>query len=122
MRALAAIQANNPSKLTAAISALSEAFWLHHEPISKPEVVSAILSKALGDADAKAAMEGAQGDAKKLLAANTDKAFASGAFGLPWFECQNSNGDIEGFWGVDHMGQVFDFLGLERPGEVRAQL
>lgn len=39
---------------------------------------------------------------------------ASGAFGLPWFECTNSKGETEGFWGVDHMGLVVEFLGLDR--------
>jgi hypothetical protein len=27
----------------------------------------------------------------------------------------NSKGETEGFWGVDHLGQMTDFLGLERP-------
>lgn len=53
-------------------------------------------------------------DIKALLISNTDQAFNSGAFGLPWFECTNSKGETEGFWGVDHLGQVADFLGLDR--------
>jgi 2-hydroxychromene-2-carboxylate isomerase len=51
---------------------------------------------------------------KSLLTSNTDKAFQSGAFGLPWFECTNTEGQTEGFWGIDHLGQVVDFLGLDR--------
>jgi 2-hydroxychromene-2-carboxylate isomerase len=54
-------------------------------------------------------------EGKDLLLKNTDKAFEDGAFGLPWFKCTNSKGETEGFWGVDHLGQVTDFLGLERP-------
>lgn len=27
----------------------------------------------------------------------------------------NAKGETEGFWGVDHMGQLCDHLGLERP-------
>jgi hypothetical protein len=46
--------------------------------------------------------------------ANTDKAFADGAFGLPWMVCTNTQGKTEGFWGVDHMGQVVQFLGLSK--------
>jgi hypothetical protein len=42
-------------------------------------------------------------------------AFNDGAFGLPWFTCINSEGKTEGFWGLDHLGQVSDFLGLDRP-------
>jgi hypothetical protein len=52
---------------------------------------------------------------KKALLENTDKAFAEGAFGLPWMVCTNSKGQKEGFWGVDHLGQVIHFLGLEKP-------
>lgn len=46
---------------------------------------------------------------------NTDRAFANGAFGLPWMICVNADGKMEGFWGVDHLGQVVQFLGLEKP-------
>lgn len=28
----------------------------------------------------------------------------------------NSKGKTEGFWGIDHMGQLCDHLRLERPG------
>lgn len=55
-----------------------------------------------------------QPDVKSLLMSNTDRSFKAGAFGLPWFECTNANGTTEGFWGVDHLGQVADFLGLDR--------
>jgi len=50
------------------------------------------------------------------LANNTNKAFTDGAFGLPWMACTDTMGQKEGFWGVDHLGQVAQFLGLERPG------
>ncbi|KAK5789002.1 hypothetical protein VI817_009960 [Penicillium citrinum] len=39
---------------------------------------------------------------------------AEGAFGLPWFQCTNSEVKTEGFWGIDHLGVVADFLGLDR--------
>lgn len=54
---------------------------------------------------------------KQALKANTDQAFADGAFGLPYMVCTNATGQTEGFWGVDHMGQVLRFMGLERPRE-----
>jgi 2-hydroxychromene-2-carboxylate isomerase len=57
-----------------------------------------------------------QPDVKSLLMSNTDRAFQEGAFGLPWFVCTDSNGKTEGFWGVDHLGQVADFLSLDRKG------
>ncbi|KAL2160279.1 hypothetical protein VTH06DRAFT_1452 [Thermothelomyces fergusii] len=31
-------------------------------------------------------------------------------------ECTNAEGKTEGFFGVDHLGQVAQFLGLPRPG------
>jgi hypothetical protein len=52
---------------------------------------------------------------KTVLLENTDKAFADGAFGLPWLVCTNASGDVEGFWGVDHLGQAIEFLGLVKP-------
>lgn len=78
-------------------------------------------------------------EVKKLLSANTEKAFKDGAFGMPYFvgefsscpgcpmghfaiseegltsAATNENGETENFWGVDHMGQLCDHLGLEKP-------
>ena len=46
------------------------------------------------------------GGAEKKLVENTEGAFESGAFGVPWFECEDIGGAREGFWGFDHLGQV----------------
>lgn len=54
-------------------------------------------------------------EGKELLTKNTDQALADGAFGLPWIVATNSKGETEGFWGVDHIGQVAAHLGLEKP-------
>ena len=84
-------------------------------------------------------------EVKKLLAEKTNEAMDAGAFGLPWFVGEfafsfllllapmdrvlskrtvltcavvvatNSKGEKEGFWGFDHIGQMVDHLGLERP-------
>lgn len=98
------------------MDALFEALWVNHATMKEAGTVSSVLEKALGAADAKAAMEGAASpEAKKKLTDNTEGAFADGAFGLPWFQCTNAKGETEGFWGVDHMAQVTDFLGLQRP-------
>lgn len=58
-----------------------------------------------------------QGEVKAALTANTDKSFKEGAFGLPWFQCTNAEGKTEGFWGIDHLGVVADFLGLDSSRE-----
>ena len=54
-------------------------------------------------------------EGKALLIKNTDLALADGAFGLPWLVATNSKGETETFWGVDHLGQVTQHLGLEQP-------
>ncbi|KAJ5403497.1 2-hydroxychromene-2-carboxylate isomerase [Penicillium cosmopolitanum] len=51
---------------------------------------------------------------KAILNRNTESAFNAGAFGLPWFECTNPEGEVEGFWGIDHLGRVADFLRLDK--------
>lgn len=57
-------------------------------------------------------MERAATEGKAILADNTRMAFEAGAFGVPWMVCTNPAGQTEGFWGVDHLGQVAQFLGL----------
>jgi 2-hydroxychromene-2-carboxylate isomerase len=52
-------------------------------------------------------------EVKSTLHESTQRAFNLGAFGLPWFYCTNSQGDQEGFWGIDHLGRVVDFLQLD---------
>ena len=61
---------------------------------------------------------------KKRLSENSDLSMAEGAFGLPWFVATNTAGEKETFWGVDHMGQVVEHLGLDRKEEpgLRAML
>jgi len=117
-RALTALTMVQPSALEDALSALYHAFWVERQAIQKPEVAVSILAKALGGshADAKAIFEkGNSPEAKSLLTKNTDIAFQEGAFGLPWFVATNVKGEKEGFWGFDHLGQVVDYLELERP-------
>lgn len=100
-----------------ALDALFDAYWIKSRDITDKAVVADALARAgWGQDDLAAASElAAGGDAKKALAENTDRAYADGAFGLPWFACENDRGEREGFWGVDHLGCLLDFLGLERP-------
>ena len=51
---------------------------------------------------------------KKSLNENTEAALKDGAFGLPYFVATNAEGEREGFWGFDHLGQVIEHLGIER--------
>lgn len=115
-RAFAAISQQTPSKLASATEAVYEEFWLKgNAKATQPEVFVPILERFLGSAETKAVLEAAnRPEIKARLSANTQQAFDSGAFGLPWFECTNPKGEKEGFWGIDHLGQVVDFLGLDR--------
>jgi len=118
-RALCAISVACPDKLTPCFEALYHAFWVEGQtPIGKPEVFGPVLSKILGEQQCKEILQKAsEPEAKKMLSDNTNSAIEEGAFGLPWFITTNAQGEKEGFWGFDHLGQVVDHLGLEREGE-----
>jgi 2-hydroxychromene-2-carboxylate isomerase len=104
-------------QLTAALDALWHEFFVLHTQTHEPAHLSRILSSSASSLDAEAILQAATTDqVKKRLTQNTNEAFASGAFGLPWMVCTNEAGETEAFWGVDHMGQVAAFLGLEKPG------
>ncbi|KAL4913446.1 thioredoxin-like protein [Aspergillus aurantiobrunneus] len=115
-RALTAISQRVPNELVPVTKAVWEGFWVKGDSkATQPEGFVPILERVLGASETKAILEAAnQPEIKSRLSANTQQAFDSGAFGLPWFECINSKGEKEGFWGIDHLGQVVDFLGLDR--------
>ena len=86
--------------------------------IKGPETLKGLLATVIGeDEAAKCVQSTAQKEVKDGLIANTNRAFEAGAFGIPWFECENENGEKEGFWGFDHLGQVVRFLKLDQAGE-----
>lgn len=60
-------------------------------------------------------MQSPSDEVKKLLTAKTDEAMAEGSFGLPWYAARNVRGEKLCYWGFDHIAQVADHLGLERP-------
>ncbi|KAF4553906.1 Hypothetical protein D9617_5g067810 [Elsinoe fawcettii] len=123
MRALAALQLSSPDKLPRAIGELYKAYWVDGKQIDKPEVFGVALGKALGEAEAKKVVDAVSSpEAKKQLISNTDQAVAEGAFGMPWMMATNPQGETEGFWGFDHLGQVIEFLELDRGTEMRALL
>ena len=118
-RALCAIEASHPQHLPEAFAALYHAFWVEGKIIGQPENIADALRPVLGEEKTKAMM-GKLGDKeiKARLTRNTEIAVEEeGCFGLPWFVATNSQGEKEGFWGVDHMGQVLEFLGLDRGKE-----
>lgn len=118
MRHLAAVQeldGGDQKRLLEVFDAFFEGYWQRHEETFKPEVFLPILEKVLGRDDASKVAEAAGKEAKRALLENTEKAFRIGAFGLPWMVCENSQGEQQSFWGVDHLGQAANFLGLPQP-------
>ncbi|PGH10358.1 hypothetical protein GX51_00115 [Blastomyces parvus] len=111
-RALCAIPAE---QLPACFDALYKELWVEGNPtLNDPETFLPILEAAVGkETAANALAQSTTQPIKDQLIANSDKAVEIGAFGIPWFECTNSSGETECFWGVDHMAQVAMFLGLE---------
>ena len=119
-RALCALELTSPEKIPTALDALYQSFWRDGNTlIGKPEGFGPVLEKALGKDVAKDMLERMGGkEAKGRLSENTDKAMSLGAFGIPWYECENDKGETECFWGFDHLGQVVRFLGLDHSVDV----
>lgn len=112
-------EAYGQEKLSQALDALFRAFWVDGKtPIGKAEVIAEALEPVFGKAGVQKVMDGGKGDvAKARLKSNTERVVKEGAFGLPWFQATNEEGKTEGFWGVDHVGQMLEFLGMELPSE-----
>ncbi|KAJ8063197.1 hypothetical protein OCU04_008435 [Sclerotinia nivalis] len=89
-------------------------YWVEAKDISAPGVIEDVLREVIGEEMLELVLKEIPGKGKESLQANTVRAVEKGAFGLPWMICTNSSGETEGFWGVDHLGLVVDFLGLER--------
>ena len=119
MRSMCALQLVRPEKVDEYMTALCKKFWIDLEPVSKPEVFVKILAEVLGsEEEAKEILRKmTETEAKDLLKANTEEAFKSGSFGAPWFEAVNEKGEKQGFWGINHLGLMIEFLGLERGGD-----
>ncbi|KIW25862.1 uncharacterized protein PV07_08998 [Cladophialophora immunda] len=118
-------QGQRQPTLTRALDTLYAALWTDptEGDIPDPACFARVLAPVLGRdvVDRHLARLGAAA-VKNQLIANTDRAMGDGAFGLPWFQCENAKGQVEGFWGFDHLGQVVRFMELDGRGEVRALL
>ncbi|KAI1193392.1 HCCA isomerase/glutathione S-transferase kappa [Nemania serpens] len=114
MRALCGV-ADDQEKLCAMLERLFHQFWVNHVQIAQPDAFVPLFKEVLGAEAAEKVLAEAATEGKATLTRNTDHAFAAGAFGLPWMVCTNTNGETGGFWGVDHFGQVAQFLDLPKP-------
>ncbi|OAP55756.1 hypothetical protein AYL99_09908 [Fonsecaea erecta] len=113
------------STLIRALDTLYAALWTepNEADIADPKCFARVLTPVLGqDVVAKHVSRLGAPEVKQQLIANTDRAMSDGAFGLPWFQCENAKGQVEGFWGFDHLGQVVRFMELDEKAEVRALL
>lgn len=105
------------------LDAFFQAFWVQGKTseINTEAVIEEILYTIFENDKAKVQeiVQGMNSEAaKKMLRENTNEAFRSGAFGLPWFVAENATtGEREGFWGVDSVGKVLECLGVEVQGE-----
>lgn len=108
------------------LDAFFQAFWVQGKTseINTLAVIEEILYTIFENENEKERkvqeiLQGMNSEAAKTkLRENTNEAFRSGAFGLPWFVAENATtGKREGFWGVDSVGKVLEFLGVEVQGE-----
>ncbi|KAJ5678760.1 hypothetical protein N7462_007004, partial [Penicillium macrosclerotiorum] len=113
--ALSFIAQSSSNELVKIAGKLFHMFWANgNTHIANPDNFTAVIEEELGRELAKMVTNAtASSESKIHLNENTEKAFDSGAFGLPWFDCTNSDGEDEGFWGIDHLGRVADFLRLD---------
>ena len=115
----------NQEMLVKVVDKLWETLWtkLDAGDVSDPKVFARILAPVLGEDVVKRHVEASvTPEVKKQLIQNTELSFKEGAFGLPWYKCENPKGEVEGFWGFDHLGQVTRFMDLDGKNEIRALL
>ncbi|OQE18345.1 hypothetical protein PENSTE_c018G04763 [Penicillium steckii] len=109
--ALAGVSIQAPEQLTTLTERFYSIFWAEgNTKITNQEVFQPILQHELPD---NGVSDLINEHSKEVLGKNTEIAFNGGAFGLPWLVCTNSEGQTEGFWGIDHLGRVADFLHLD---------
>jgi 2-hydroxychromene-2-carboxylate isomerase len=118
-------QAGHQEKFVKVVDTLWETLWTKPDAgdVTDPKVFASIAAPVLGEEQVKRHVDGlGTPEVKKQLLQNTEASFKDGAFGLPWFSCENAKGEVEGFWGFDHLGQIVRFMDLDGKGEVRALL
>ncbi|ATZ56584.1 hypothetical protein BCIN_13g04210 [Botrytis cinerea B05.10] len=91
-----------------------ELYWVEGKNITAPGFLEDVLKHVVGEEKMELVVKEIAGKGKEAVMGNNERAVREGAFGLPWMVCTNPAGETKGFWGVDHLAQVVDFLGLER--------
>jgi len=115
-RVLTLIASLHPERLAGTLAAIYHASFVELKEVHTPEGLMPILEKIFGEEGTKEILTKSTSDeVKKLLTDKTEEALAEGSFGLPWYAATNAKGEKECYWGFDHIAQVADHLGLERP-------
>jgi glutathione S-transferase kappa 1 len=92
----------SPQKLEDASVECWKAMWERHSDISKPDEMKACLALQFTPQQVEEIMQAANSSlVKAKLLSVTDRALASGAYGCPWFEVTNAQGQKEPFFGSD---------------------
>jgi len=118
--ALTAIGLHFPHRMEDAIHALFQAFWVDYKDTTKASLLTEILSHVFADRNTtrRIVNELSNSDAVKAqLTAANEAAVKDMAFGCPTFIATNAAGHKDVFWGFDHLGQVIDFLDVQRPSD-----
>ncbi|KAE8157749.1 thioredoxin-like protein [Aspergillus tamarii] len=105
-----------PEKVAMVVERLYRGLWGEgNAHIVTTDGFMSVLEDVFGVGIAGEILEASKEPETKLrLTENAQKAFDTGAFGLPWVECVNAQNKTEYFWGVDHLERVVEFLGLEK--------
>jgi len=114
MRCMLYIKDNYPAEqFEAQFYELWQSYWFDHIDLSKPEGMSASLSRNFKEDDiAKIVQGGSDPHYKKLLTNETSALVAKGAYGAPWFRVTNKAGAEEPFFGSDRFHFMFQFLDI----------
>jgi len=116
MRVIYAIKEIAPEKFLSVLELVWKSYWVEGDSsIFKVDGLKPVIEPILGPQTTEQVFTMiSDPKVKAALAANVDKAYEARAFGVPWFVCTNSKGETEGFWGVDHLGFVAEYLGLDK--------
>lgn len=101
-RALIFIKAKHPEQLAQTFLDYFVAMWEKGVDLSKPDLLTQVLSKRFSEAQVSEILENANSPQyKQALNDNTKAALDRGAFGCPWFWVKNLKGEEEPFFGSD---------------------
>ncbi|KAF1975566.1 glutathione S-transferase kappa 1 [Bimuria novae-zelandiae CBS 107.79] len=114
-RALVYIKSTYPSHYSQVFLDIYAALFQHHEDVSNPEILSAVLERSgrFSKEEVERVLEKAKSpEVKQKLSENTKEAAEQGAFGCPWFWIRNARGEEEPVFGSDRFYYMWEFLGL----------